>query len=307
MVTPAILPAQMPPPIVSATEAAHLAQPIPDQHGVITSTDGTCLFYRYWPAPDHWNGHVVLVLHGIGYHGGPYRVVAEALNPRGIDVYGLDARGHGLSCGRRGYLGNPAQVAADVATMISAIKKQRPGAKVFLVNDSMGCNYALDYSREHDQLAGLILLAPAFDIDKRQLFQLHSLALLPYLLIAHRKPVINLVGHRLDESSRDPQFIAARRADPLAYKKVSFGYLLDIKRLVIGWKRQIAPRVHMPLLIIQGGKDNVVSHKDPKTFERLAASADKQLKIYPGVYHTTLWDPETPQILRFVGDWILAR
>jgi lysophospholipase len=192
--------------------------------------------------------------------------------------------------------------------MVQFAKRQRPGAKIFLVNDSMGCNYALDYAKDHgDQLAGLILLAPAFDVDKRQLCQLNSLLLLPYFLFAHRKPVINLVGHRLQESSRDPQFIAARRTDPLAYKKVSFGYLLDIKRLMGNWKREVAPRIRTPLLMIQGGKDNVVSHKDCVTFERLAASTDKQLKTYPEVYHTTLWDPQTPQILKLVGDWILAR
>jgi alpha-beta hydrolase superfamily lysophospholipase len=308
MVSPAILPAQMPPPVVSAAQARRLAQPLGDQHGVVTSADGTCLFYRYWPATEAWNGHIALVLHGIGYHSGPYKVVADALNPRGLDVYGLDARAHGLSCGRRGYIGTPDQVGADIAAMVRFLKQNRRGAKIFLVNDSMGCNYALDYAKDHgDELAGLILLAPAFDVDKRQLFQLNSLMLLPDFLFAHRRPVINLVGHRLDESSRDPNFIASRRTDPLAYSKVSFGYLLEIKHLVRRWKRDIAPKIQMPLLVIQGGKDNVVSHKDCVKFERLAGSSDKQLKIFPGVYHTTLWDPETPKILRTVGDWILAR
>ena len=307
MVSSPTVSAQMPPVVVSAGQASRLSRTIQDQHGVITSSDGTCLFYRYWPAYGAWNGQVALVLHGIGYHGGPYKVVADALNPRGIDVYALDARGHGLSCGRRDYIGTPLQVAADVAAMVRFIRR-RAGAKIFLINDSMGCNYALDYAKDHnDEISGLILLAPAFDIEKRQLFQLNSLLLLPYLLFAHRKPVINLVGHRLDESSRDQQFIASRRNDPLAYTKVGFGYLLDVKRLVRNWKRAIAPQMRMPLLLVQGGKDNVVSHKDCVRFERLAASSDKQLKIYPEVYHTTLWDPETPKILQMLGDWILAR
>ena len=42
--------------------------------------------------------------------------------------------------------------------------------------------------------------------------------------------MINLVGKRLEESSRDPECIARRRADPLAYKNVNFGYLLDMQR-----------------------------------------------------------------------------
>jgi alpha-beta hydrolase superfamily lysophospholipase len=298
--------AEMPPQVRSTDEAFRLGDPIADQHGTITSADGTCLFYRYWPAED-FNGHVVIVLHGIGYHSGPYKVIAEALNPCGIAVYGLDARGHGLSCGSRGYTGSPTEVAQDVAAIVDFVKRQQPHAKVFLMGDSMGCNYALGYAKENStQLAGLILLAPAFYVDSSQLLDLESALLMPYFLLGHRKPVIDLVGKRLDESSRDAQWIAARRADPLAYKKANFGYLLDIQRLIFGWRRKIAPRVRVPILMMKGGKDRVVSHRDCEAFQRLSASTDKRFEVFPEVPHTTLWDPQTQEILRVVGEWALA-
>jgi len=307
-VNTAIAMAQMPLPVNSASEAERRAQGIKDEHGVISSADGTCLFYRHWPASGSWNGHVIVVLHGIGFESGPYKVVADALNPRGVDVYGLDARGHGLSCGRRGYLGSAAKVAEDVGAIVAFVKQQRPGAKVFLVDDSMGCNYALDYAKQHqDQLAGVVLLGPVLSLNKKQLWRPGTLLLLPYLLFAGRDPVVSLVGKRLNESSRDPQFIAERRADPLAYKKVSFGYLLDIKHLVPNWKTEIAPVVRLPILMIAGGHDELGSRKAFREFENLAGSQDKQAQIFPDVYHTTLWDPRTPEILKLVGDWIVAR
>jgi alpha-beta hydrolase superfamily lysophospholipase len=117
--------------------------------------------------------------------------------------------------------------------------------------------------------------------------------------------VISLVGKRLEGSSRDPEFIARRRVDPLAYKNVSFGYLLDVQRIVFGWRWKIAPRVHAPTLLIKGGKDRVVSHRECVAFDKLSASTDKCFRIYPDVPHTTLWDPETPEILDVVGKWIL--
>ncbi|MBZ5572630.1 MAG: lysophospholipase [Acidobacteriia bacterium] len=306
MASPAEITAEMPPQVHSAADAQRLGDPIADRHGRIMSADGTGLFYRYWPADDRATGYAVIVLHGIGYHSGPYKVIADALNPTGIDVYGLDARGHGLSFGPRGYVGNPAQVEADVAAMVQFVKRQQPSTRVFLLGDSMGCNYALDYAKDNDdQLAGLILLAPAFYVDTSQIFNLESVLLMPYFFFAHRRPVINLVGRRLEESSRDPEWIAARRADPLAYKKVSFGYLLEIQRLIAGWKRRIAPRVRLSILMIKGEKDQVVSQNDCEWFERLSASTDKRFEIYPDVPHTTLWDPETPNILGLVGSWIL--
>jgi alpha-beta hydrolase superfamily lysophospholipase len=190
--------------------------------------------------------------------------------------------------------------------MIEFIRQERPAAKIFLLGDSMGCNYALDYAKHNrEPLAGLILLAPAFYVNNAQLLRLQSLLLMPYFLLAHRRPVIDLVGDRLQESTQDPNFVIARRTDPLAYKKVSFGYLLDIQRLIWNWKRQLAPRLRLPILMIKGGKDQVVSQRDCMTFERLSASPDLHFQIYPEVRHTTLWDPQTPEILDQVARWIL--
>ena len=296
----------MPPEVSSPEDVSHLSGKLADHHGFVTSADQTRLFYRHWPAQTTWNGRVVVVLHGIGYHSAPYKIIADALNPQGMDVYGLDARGHGLSQGRRGYVGTANEVGADVESMIRFIKEQRPLARIFLLGDSMGADLALNYAKRNSrELAGLILLALALNLDLRQFLSLESLSLMPYFALAHREPVISLVGKRLEDSSRDPDFIARRRVDPLAYKNVSFGYLLDVQRIVFGWRWKIAPRIHAPTLLIKGGKDRVISHRECIAFDKLSASTDKCLKIYPEVPHTTLWDPETPEILSQVSNWIM--
>jgi alpha-beta hydrolase superfamily lysophospholipase len=308
MLDSAQIEAPMPPEVSSAEDVSLLSGKIADRHGFVTSIDQTRLFYRHWPATSTWNGCVVVVLHGIGYHSAPYKVIADSLNPQGTEVYALDARGHGLSQGRRGFVGTSAEVGADVECMIRFAQQQRPEAKIFLLGDSMGADFALNYAKRNSrELAGLILLALALNLDISQFLSLESLSLMPYFVLAHREPVLDLVGKRLEDSSRDPEFIARRRIDPLAYKNVSFGYLLDVQRLVFGWRWKIAPRVHAPTLLIKGGKDRVVSHRECVAFDKLSASPDKSFKIYPDVPHTTLWDPETPEILEQIGKWILER
>lgn len=307
----AIAAAQMPPLVDSLSDAQRLSESVADKHGVLTSEDKTCLFYRYWPASESASTErVVVVLHGIGYESGPYKVIADALNAHAIHVYALDARAHGLSCGRRGYLGTPVEAADDVSTIVRFVKHERPAARVYLLGESMGGAYALNYVRENSkQISGLILLAPAIDVNKHRLFKIGNLGLLPYFLFAHRTPAISLIGKRLEESSRDPQFIAERRTDPLAYKKVSFGYLWDIKHLVRNWKSEIAPNLNVPTVIVQGGKDVIVSHKDCEVLARTKGNngaADRQYKVFPDARHTTLWDPDTPEILKFVTQWIIA-
>jgi hypothetical protein len=112
--------AQMPAPVSSLSDAERLSESIADQHGILISEDKTCLFYRRWPAAGGSSSdRVVIVLHGIGYQSGPYKVIADALNPQGMDVYALDARAHGLSCGRRGYIGTPAEVALTFQLLCS--------------------------------------------------------------------------------------------------------------------------------------------------------------------------------------------
>src|SRR3984957_21083246 len=128
MLDTAQIEAPMPPEASSAEDVCLLAGDIADLHGFVTSVDQTRLFYRHWPATTAWNGRVVLVLHGIGYHSAPYKVIADALNPHGTEVYGLDARGHGLSQGRRGFVGTQAQVGADVESMVRLVKQQKPAA-----------------------------------------------------------------------------------------------------------------------------------------------------------------------------------
>ncbi|PYX39526.1 MAG: hypothetical protein DMG74_07075 [Acidobacteria bacterium] len=302
--------AQMPREVKSPEDGYQLAATIDkgiinDQHGYLKSADGTCLFYRYWPAAQqHPDNPVVLVLHGIGYHSAPYKVIGDALNPAGIDVYALDARGHGLSCGKRGSVGSPGKVREDVSAMVRLVKAQRPSAKFFLLGESMGGAFALNYAKENsDQITGLILLAPAIGVPMGQFFRLSNLPLLPYYLFWHNTPAISLIAKRLDESSRDATFIAARRADPLAYQKVSFRYLREISALVKNWKTEIAPRVKAPTLIVQGAEDRIVSKKDCAELSKVLA-APNNLELFPGVRHTTLWDPDTQKILGEVRKWV---
>ena len=73
----------MPPEVSSPEDVSHLSGKIADRHGFVTSADETRLFYRHWPASAPWNGRSVVVLHGIGYHSAPYKVIADALNPHG--------------------------------------------------------------------------------------------------------------------------------------------------------------------------------------------------------------------------------
>src|SRR5437016_6934397 len=91
--------------------------------------------------------------------------------------------------------------------MVRFLKQQHPSARLYLLGESMGGAFAMDYMKDSSEVGGLILLAPALNVNSAQVFRLGNLPLLPVFLFARRHPAISLVGKRLDESSRDPQWI----------------------------------------------------------------------------------------------------
>jgi acylglycerol lipase len=245
------------------------------------------------------------VLHGIGFHGGPYKVIADSLNKRGISVYAVDARGHGLSCGKRDEIPGTPIENEDVHRMIGLLRQTYPNAKIFLLGESMGGIFALNYAQENrGDISGLILMAPAVSIAWKQIFRLGNLSLLPYILCPD-KQAVSLIDRRLKESTRDDQFVIQRRTDPLAYKKVSINYVNGIHRSAKHWDTVAAPRIKIPTLILQGERDPIVNVKGSRRLFELLATSDKEFKAYKSVPHTLLWDPETPRVLESVGDWIV--
>lgn len=292
--------------IMSPADVRSVLETISDQHGFVAATDGTCLFYRAWtPALQTSTDFAVIVLHGIGLHSGPYKVFGDALNKVGIVVYALDTRGHGLSCGNRDQIPNQQTENRDIRSMIQFLKERYPQAKIFLLGESMGGIFALNYASENDaDISGLILLAPAVSVARGQFFRIGSIPLLPYLFFWPDKPVVSLVGKRLTKSTRDKGFVIARRKDVLAHEKVSINYLRGVGKAAKNWEKLTAPRVKIPTLIVQGERDPVVSARGSRKLFELLAATDKQFKSYQNIPHTLPWDPETPDVMETICTWI---
>jgi len=79
----------------------------------------------------------VLVVHGLGEHGGRYAEVARTLTEAGWCVVAHDHRGHGESGGRRGVIDAPDDLLADLARVIDAVRTVRPG-RLVLLGHSLG-------------------------------------------------------------------------------------------------------------------------------------------------------------------------
>jgi alpha-beta hydrolase superfamily lysophospholipase len=93
-------------------------------------------------------------------------------------------------------------------------------------------------------------------------------------------------------------------ADPLYYKgkmRIGTGYqqLLGIREVTAGLSR-----LRLPLLALQGGHDRIISPKTSEMVFNAVSSPDKTLKIFPGLWHEVLNEPEKREVLAVLLDWL---
>jgi alpha-beta hydrolase superfamily lysophospholipase len=278
---------------------------IPDQHGTTISSDGTCLFYRYWipqsqPDPEF----VVLLLHGIGLHSGRYEATAEELNKSGIAVYALDTRGHGLSCGKRGRSPDSATENGDISAMLATIRQTHPEAKLFLMAESMGGVFALNFAKSNpSDLSGMILMSPVFKLARAQYWHWGALRFFVDYVFRPNAPVVNLAPRISQSGKTEAMPVITQPDDALAYTRVSINYLMGLHHAIVHWKNK-APQVHVATLVMEGEHDPVAKPGSVRQLFDLLATHDKQFKLWPDVMHSLLGGPHSPDILHGVSAWI---
>ena len=86
-----------------------------------TTHDGVSLSYRHWPAQGSRRGAVIMFHRG-HEHGGRMAHLVDELDLPDFDFFAWDARGHGLSPGKRGYSPSFGTSVRDVQTFVDHVR-----------------------------------------------------------------------------------------------------------------------------------------------------------------------------------------
>ena len=265
---------------------------------------GTRIVYDVWEPEEEDCRGVVVLCHGYAEHARRYDHVAQRFGEAGLAVYALDLRGHGRSGGKRVFLRDISEYTDDFHTLVGIAAAEYPELPRVVLGHSMGGGVVFAYGVEHpDDYAAMVLSGPAVDAQDGVSPVMMVLAktlgrLLPGL------PVEQLPT---DAVSRDPEVVAAYNADPLVHHgKLPAG----IGRALIGVGEtmpQRAPAITAPLLIVHGDHDKLIPVKGSRHLMECVGSTDKELKVYPGLYHEVFNEPERAAVLDDVTSWIEAR
>lgn len=268
------------------------------------SSDDTCLqAYEWKPRSGPVRGALVIA-HGLRDHATRYGALAEALGAQGFAIYAQDMRGHGRSGGDRQRFDSIAQLVEDLDLAVTEAKKRNPGVPVFLYGHSLGGLVSTEYVLAHgDNLKGFILSGPALKLQpsvsggEKAAARFFS-SVLP-----------GLPAQALDDSEfvRDPAAKAELASDPLVdhanlparSAAAALDAIEDVQRRM--------EQVTVPFLVMHGSADKATNPEGSRELYARAHSTDKTLKIYDGLYHDLMHEPEHDRIIGEVTAWILAR
>ncbi len=239
---------------------------------------------------------IIVLIHGIAEHSGRYEHVGDAFADGGFMVRSFDLIGAGAS-------GGPRWDIDDWSTYHDQIQRHVEWARtknvpVVLMGHSMGGNLALGYAlSERPHLDLLILSTPA--IDAKAAWQKVAVPVLAR--IAPRISIATPVN--TEELSSDPGVGEAYLADPLVILKATprFGnqFLKSMKELQASFGD-----LDVPTLVTHGGSDSLVP---PQVSAPLADLDCVTRKLYPGLRHETMNEPEGPQVIADMISWLEER
>ena len=264
------------------------------------TNEGEKMFSQKW-LTDGQTKAVVVLVHGLGEHIGRYNHVAKFLNQNQISVYGFDHRGHGKSSGKRGHIGSNQFFMSDIDHMIAEAKKENPEIPIFIYGHSLGGNMVLYYAlSKKPAIKGVIATSPGLGTGE----PVPPAKLLAAKILKTLVPAMTMDnGLDVNNLSHNPQVIKDYQEDPLVHPMIS-AKLATLMFSNGDWIIENASKFNLPLLLLQGEKDHIVSLEKTKLFAEKVPASLITYKIFPGLYHEMHNEYEQDQVLSYILEWI---
>lgn len=268
-----------------------------------TGYDGQELYYQIW-RPDGEPKATLIIVHGLGEHGGRYMNLVNPIVPSGVTVYAFDHRGHGRSAEKMvAHINSWDEYRGDVRAFVQMAAAAEADKPLFLMGHSMGGLIVTNYVLHHpDGLRGAIISAPPVgEVDVSPVLRAVG------KLMSVLKPDF-AIDNGLDPKgiSRDPAVVAAYENDPLVHGKVSARWSTEFFK-AIDWTRAHAADFKPPVLMIHGEADLFVPIAGSRAFFEQIPQADKTYIAYEGGYHESLNDLHHAQAAADIVKWVKAR
>jgi alpha-beta hydrolase superfamily lysophospholipase len=274
------------------------------QEGHAAAPDGVRLWQER-DVPDGARASLVLV-HGYGDHLGRYRNFRDAMLADRLAVHAYDVRGHGRSDGTRGGVRAFSDYTAELGAFVASTRALAPSLPLFIVAHSHGAlialSWLLDASAGTSAVRGLVCSSPYLATA----FTPPSWKTAPAKLLSRIAPGFGIpTGLTAADLSRDETAQRATDADPLYGRKATPRWYTEA---TAAQSRILAsgPAIRLPILVMVGGDDPVVSAPTTKRFFETLGSSDKRLREWPSMRHEIFNEIGKEEVYAETSRWISA-
>jgi len=263
-----------------------------------TAADGCRLVATLSRAHDERG--VVILVHGLGDHGGRLAHIGAALVEARFSVLTPDMRGSGRSDGQRGYAPSYDQLIDELDEWVAWTKGLGAGA-VVLYGQSMGANLAARVAlrRADGDLAGLVLSSPLLRLARRP----PRWKLVVGQFARRLSPRLSMhTGIVSDQLTADPELVAQVRADPLRHRRITppvFFGMVESGEYILAHASQLT----LPMLIMHGQLDSIASLEAGQELAERTAPHSRWV-YWPGARHELHNDCDRAAVIATVIDWL---
>lgn len=257
------------------------------------TTGGLSLFEQRWAPPSPPRA-VFAIVHGYAEHSGRYEWTAGRLTARGYAVEALDLRGHGRSDGERVFVNSFEEYHDDVERFLDRVRARHPELPLFLFGHSMGGGIVTSFViARKPELAGVVLSGSAL-LSPRPAPPPSAEPVKPAPLPA-------------TAISRDPAVVAAYENDPLVYRGLPRTDRATAWEGAFRLVQEGMESIAAPILIMHGTADLLTPAEGSRRLFERVSSPDKTLRLYEGLYHEILNEPEKEQVVADLLAWLDER
>ncbi|KAJ8537086.1 hypothetical protein K7X08_035487 [Anisodus acutangulus] len=277
------------------------------EFSLFVTSKGDTMFTQSWTPVSFKVRGLVFLLHGLNEHSGRYNDFAKKLNANGFKVYGMDWIGHGGSDGLHSYVPSLDDAVNDMKQFLSKVLAENPGLPCFCFGHSTGAAIVLKAALDpkvESRIDGVVLTSPAVGVQPAHPIFTVLAPIVSFLLPRYQFSAANKRGALV---SRDPAALLAKYSDPLVFTgsiRVRTGY--EILRIT-AYLQQNLCKLTVPFLVLHGSDDAVTDPEGSKKLYEEASSVDKSIKLYKGLLHDLLFEPEREEIMKEIIDWLNQR
>ena len=157
--------------------------------------------------------------------------------------------------------------------------------------------------QQQGDFQGCVLSGPAIKTDIEPGF----LQMLLVRTLSKLVPKAGVLALDAEGVSRDRAVVENYLNDPLVnHDKMTARMVAELFR-AMHKAQDCAGQLKLPILLLHGEADPMASASGSRFLHAAISSDDKTLKIYPGLYHEILNEPERDQVLADILAWTDAR